>query len=48
MICWTPVQVATQLQAFVDLNVGYCIVRLLDFPDTKGLELFAREVMPLL
>jgi alkanesulfonate monooxygenase SsuD/methylene tetrahydromethanopterin reductase-like flavin-dependent oxidoreductase (luciferase family) len=45
-IIGTPVQVATQLQAFVDLGVEYFIVRLLDFPETKGLELFAREVMP--
>lgn len=45
-IIGTPAQVAEQLQAFVDLGVTYLIVRLLDFPDTAGIELFAQEVMP--
>ena len=45
-IIGTPTQVAEQLQAFVDLGVEHLIVRLLDFPDTKGIEMFAREVMP--
>jgi alkanesulfonate monooxygenase SsuD/methylene tetrahydromethanopterin reductase-like flavin-dependent oxidoreductase (luciferase family) len=45
-IVGTPAQVAEQLQAFVDLGVEYLIVRLLDFPETAGIELFAREVMP--
>jgi hypothetical protein len=38
--------VAEQLQAFADLGVEYFIVRLLDFPNTQGIEMFAREVMP--
>ena len=42
----TPAQVAAQLQPFVDLGVRYLIVRLLDFPKTVGIELFATEVMP--
>ena len=42
----TPPQVARQLRAFIDLGVEYLIVRLLDFPDTAGIDLFAREVMP--
>jgi alkanesulfonate monooxygenase SsuD/methylene tetrahydromethanopterin reductase-like flavin-dependent oxidoreductase (luciferase family) len=47
-IVGTPAQVAEQLQAWVDLGVEYLIVRLLDFPDTAGVELFVHEVMPLL
>jgi alkanesulfonate monooxygenase SsuD/methylene tetrahydromethanopterin reductase-like flavin-dependent oxidoreductase (luciferase family) len=45
-IIGTPAQVAEQLQAFIDLGVEYIIVRVLDFPKTAGIELFAREVMP--
>ncbi|MBI3960806.1 MAG: LLM class flavin-dependent oxidoreductase [Chloroflexi bacterium] len=45
-ILGTPEQVAGQLQAFVDLGVSYLIVRLLDFPRTEGIEMFAQEVMP--
>ena len=45
-ILGTPAQVAEQLQAFVDLGVTYLIVRLLDFPNTEGIELFTQEVMP--
>jgi alkanesulfonate monooxygenase SsuD/methylene tetrahydromethanopterin reductase-like flavin-dependent oxidoreductase (luciferase family) len=42
----TPAQVAEQLQAFVDLGVEYLIVRVVDFPATAGVDLFAREVLP--
>jgi alkanesulfonate monooxygenase SsuD/methylene tetrahydromethanopterin reductase-like flavin-dependent oxidoreductase (luciferase family) len=45
-IIGTPTQVAEQLQAFVDLGVEHLIVRLLDFPNTQGIEMFAQEVMP--
>jgi alkanesulfonate monooxygenase SsuD/methylene tetrahydromethanopterin reductase-like flavin-dependent oxidoreductase (luciferase family) len=45
-IAGTPAQVAEQLQAFVDLGVRHLIVRPLDFPNTEGIEMFAREVMP--
>lgn len=45
-IVGTPDQVAEQLQAFVDLGVEHLIVRLVDFPNTAGIELFAQEVMP--
>ncbi|MDQ5854473.1 MAG: LLM class flavin-dependent oxidoreductase [Chloroflexota bacterium] len=45
-IIGTPAQVAEQLQAFVDLGVAYLIVRLVDFPNTAGIELFVQEVMP--
>lgn len=41
-----PTQVAQQLQAFIDLGVEYLIVRVLDFPDTSGIELFMNDVMP--
>jgi alkanesulfonate monooxygenase SsuD/methylene tetrahydromethanopterin reductase-like flavin-dependent oxidoreductase (luciferase family) len=42
----TPAQVAEQLQAFVDLGVSYLVVRVVDFPNTAGLQLFINEVMP--
>ena len=45
-IVGTPEQVAEQLHAFVELGVEYLIVRVLDFPDTTGIELFVHEVMP--
>jgi alkanesulfonate monooxygenase SsuD/methylene tetrahydromethanopterin reductase-like flavin-dependent oxidoreductase (luciferase family) len=44
----TPRQIASQLQAFADLGVERFIVRIVDFPNTAGVELFAREVIPLL
>lgn len=48
VIVGTPAQVARELQAFIDLGVERLIVRLVDFPSTTGLELFVREVIPLL
>jgi alkanesulfonate monooxygenase SsuD/methylene tetrahydromethanopterin reductase-like flavin-dependent oxidoreductase (luciferase family) len=45
-IIGTPDQVTEQLRAFLDLGVEYLIVRVVDFPDTSGIELFAREVIP--
>jgi len=45
-IIGTPAQVAEQLQAFVDLGVRYFVVRLLDFPNTAGIEMFTQEVIP--
>ena len=47
-IIGTPTQVAEQLQRFVDLGVEHLVVRIIDFPETHGIELFAKEVMPLL
>jgi len=44
----TPVQIAEQLQAFVDLGVERLIVRIVDFPSTAGVYLFAQAVIPLL
>jgi len=44
----TPVQVAEQLQRFVDVGVEYLCVRMVDFPRSQGIELFANEVVPLL
>jgi len=41
-----PERVAEQLQAFLDIGVTYLIVRLVDFPQTDGLELFVNEVIP--
>ncbi len=48
VIIGTPAQVAEELQAFIDLGVERLIVRVVDFPDNTNLELFAREVIPLL
>ena len=45
-IVGTPEQVAEQLLEYVELGVEYLIVRVLDFPDTTGIELFVHEVMP--
>jgi alkanesulfonate monooxygenase SsuD/methylene tetrahydromethanopterin reductase-like flavin-dependent oxidoreductase (luciferase family) len=47
-IVGTPVQVAEQLQRFIDVGVEYLIVRLVDFPRPEGVHLFAKEVVPLL
>ena len=47
VIAGTPEQVAEQ-ERFVDLGVEHFVVRLLDFPQTEGIERFAQEVMPLL
>ena len=48
VIVGAPRQVASQLQPFADLGVERFIVRIVDFPNTAGVELFAREVIPLL
>jgi alkanesulfonate monooxygenase SsuD/methylene tetrahydromethanopterin reductase-like flavin-dependent oxidoreductase (luciferase family) len=48
VIIGTPIQVAEYLRAFVALGVERLIVRLIDFPRTEGIDLFAREVIPLL
>lgn len=42
----TPDQVAGQIQSLVDLGVTHFILRFVDFPHTKGVELFVKEVMP--
>jgi alkanesulfonate monooxygenase SsuD/methylene tetrahydromethanopterin reductase-like flavin-dependent oxidoreductase (luciferase family) len=44
----TPAQVAEQLQRFVEIGVEYLIVRTVDFPRAEGIQLFAKEVIPLL
>jgi alkanesulfonate monooxygenase SsuD/methylene tetrahydromethanopterin reductase-like flavin-dependent oxidoreductase (luciferase family) len=44
-ITGTPEQVTKQLTEFVDLGVGYFILRFLDFPNHSGLELFTENVM---
>jgi len=47
-IVGTPAQVAAQLQRFADIGITYFIVKFLDFPATNGIELFIKEVLPLL
>jgi alkanesulfonate monooxygenase SsuD/methylene tetrahydromethanopterin reductase-like flavin-dependent oxidoreductase (luciferase family) len=48
VIIGTPDQIANELQAFVDLGVTRLIVRIIDFPDSTGLDLFIEEVIPAL
>jgi alkanesulfonate monooxygenase SsuD/methylene tetrahydromethanopterin reductase-like flavin-dependent oxidoreductase (luciferase family) len=45
-IVGTPDQVAAYLRQFTDLGVTYFILRFADFPDTAGVALFGREVVP--
>jgi alkanesulfonate monooxygenase SsuD/methylene tetrahydromethanopterin reductase-like flavin-dependent oxidoreductase (luciferase family) len=45
-IVGTPDEVAAKLQPFVDMGVQHIILRFLDFPETTGAELFAKEVAP--
>ncbi len=42
----TPDEVAAQIQPFIDLGISHFIFRWVDYPDTRGVELFMREVMP--
>jgi alkanesulfonate monooxygenase SsuD/methylene tetrahydromethanopterin reductase-like flavin-dependent oxidoreductase (luciferase family) len=42
----TPDQVAAAIQPYVDLGITHFILRWIDFPNTKGVELFMKEVMP--
>lgn len=45
-IVGTPDSVVEQLRPYLDLGVEHLIVRLVDFPSTEGLRLFADEVAP--
>ncbi len=42
----TPDEVAAQIQPYVDLGFTHFIFRFVDFPNTGGVELFMKEVMP--
>lgn len=42
----TPDQVTERLQEYIDLGVDLFQIRLADFPETAGMELFIREVLP--
>ncbi len=44
----SPEQVADRLREYIDVGVEHIIVRLVDFPNTDGIQMFAEEVMPLL
>jgi alkanesulfonate monooxygenase SsuD/methylene tetrahydromethanopterin reductase-like flavin-dependent oxidoreductase (luciferase family) len=44
----TPVQIAENLKAYVDLGVKIFFLRFDDFPSLAGLKLFTEKVMPLL
>jgi alkanesulfonate monooxygenase SsuD/methylene tetrahydromethanopterin reductase-like flavin-dependent oxidoreductase (luciferase family) len=45
-IVGTPEQVADSLQRFVDIGVEYIIVRVADWPQQEGIDLFTNEVIP--
>ena len=42
----TPDEVAAQARKFVDLGVSHFMFRFADFPSTRGMELFQKEVIP--
>ena len=42
----TPQQMAAHLQEYVDIGVDLFQIRVADFPQTAGMELFIEEVMP--
>lgn len=42
----TPDQIAACLQEYIDLGVDLFQIRVVDFPQTAGMELFIREVLP--
>ncbi len=42
----TPDEVAAAIQPYADLGITHFILRWVDFPSTKGAELFIKEVMP--
>jgi len=46
MLIGTPSQVATQIEAIRSLGFEKIQLMFLDFPETRGMELFADEVMP--
>jgi len=45
-IVGTPDQVAAQLQEFIDAGASLFQIRIADFPETAGTELFIQEVLP--
>ena len=42
----TPDQVAARLQEYIDIGVDLFQIRVADFPETAGMELFIQEVLP--
>jgi alkanesulfonate monooxygenase SsuD/methylene tetrahydromethanopterin reductase-like flavin-dependent oxidoreductase (luciferase family) len=46
MLIGTPAQVAEQIEDIRELGFGKLQLMFLDFPETRGMELFADEVMP--
>lgn len=45
-ITGTPDQVAASFYPFINLGITYFILRFADYPSTRGVELFLREVLP--
>ena len=46
MLIGTPDKIADELQAWIDLGVSHFQLRFVDFPQTDGLQLFVKEVLP--
>jgi len=46
MVVGSPEQVIRKLKEYIDIGVEHIILRFLDFPNTEGARLFAREVIP--
>ena len=46
LLVGTPEEVITQIQRFTDLGVSHFMFRFADFPSTRSLELFQKEVIP--
>ena len=42
----TPEEVTTELRQFINLGVEHFMIKFMDFPSTKGLNLFKEEVVP--
>jgi alkanesulfonate monooxygenase SsuD/methylene tetrahydromethanopterin reductase-like flavin-dependent oxidoreductase (luciferase family) len=42
----TPDEVAAQMQSYADLGFSHLVLRFADYPQTAGVELFMKEVMP--
>jgi alkanesulfonate monooxygenase SsuD/methylene tetrahydromethanopterin reductase-like flavin-dependent oxidoreductase (luciferase family) len=42
----TPEEVAAQISCYADLGFSHFILRFADYPNTEGVQLFIREVLP--
>jgi alkanesulfonate monooxygenase SsuD/methylene tetrahydromethanopterin reductase-like flavin-dependent oxidoreductase (luciferase family) len=42
----TPAEIAADIERFAALGIDEIDIEFVDFPDTRGMELFADEVLP--